>query len=299
MALRTFFFVGKGGVGKSTVSAVAALNFSAANRDTLLVSMDPAHNQRDLFDRPFSEKPTRVADNLAVKEIDLEFWIKKYLKDAKNHLKRTYSYQSAYNLDNFFNILQFSPGLEEHAMIQAFENVVQTAGDKEVLVVDMPPTALTLRFFSLPFITLAWLKELLQLRKIITEKKEIVSKIKLGKRVIEQDKVKAKLTGLIEVHGRMRDFFLSDDVRVNLVMNNDRLSFSEALRLRDKLAEIDISFNRVVVNKLLDGEDEINRVSGAFDTVKVTGLPMEFGGLVGQEALGKYVRENREKLMHI
>ena len=57
MARRMIFFVGKGGVGKSTTSAVVSLNFAENHRNTLLVSMDPAHNQRDIFDRPFSEKP--------------------------------------------------------------------------------------------------------------------------------------------------------------------------------------------------------------------------------------------------
>jgi len=66
-----YFFIGKGGVGKSTSSALTAVHLAAAGRRTLLVSMDPAHNQRDIFDTPFSEKPRPVADGLSVKEIDL------------------------------------------------------------------------------------------------------------------------------------------------------------------------------------------------------------------------------------
>ena len=56
----------------------------------------------------------------------------------------------------------------------------------------MAPTALTLRFFSLPFITLIWLEELLTLRSQIYKKKEIISKIKIAGREIEQDRVKSQ-----------------------------------------------------------------------------------------------------------
>jgi arsenite-transporting ATPase len=46
----------------------------------------------------------------------------------------------------------------------------------------MAPAALTLRFFSLPFITLIWLEELLTLRSQIYKKKEIISKINKNRR---------------------------------------------------------------------------------------------------------------------
>ena len=299
MAPKMNFFVGKGGVGKSTISAVASLNFAKNHLDTLLVSMDPAHNQRDIFDKRFSEKPMQVAGHLTVKEIDIDFWIKRYLKDTKAHLKRTYAYQSAYNLDGFFNILQFSPGLEEYAMIQAFENVLHSAQDKDVVVFDMPPTALTLRFFSLPFITLVWLKELLGLRNRITEKKEIVSKIKWGKREIEQDKVKSKLTAMIGTHRQLRDLFLSGQIAVNLVMNNDKLSFSESVRIERKLADIGIPVNRIVVNKMAGAQDFPENLSSAFHTKKITGLPLRPGGLAGMEPLNEYTDTHRNALMDI
>jgi hypothetical protein len=66
----------------------------------------------------------------------------------------------------------------------------------------------------------------------VPTKKEIISKIKLGRREIEQDKVKAKLEILIHSYEHLRDHFISDETKINLVMNNDRLSFSEAFRIK-------------------------------------------------------------------
>ena len=167
MKPKLIFFIGKGGVGKSTVSAITSVHFSSMSKDTLLVSMDPAHNQRDIFLMDFSKKLTKMGDHLAVTEIDTDYWIKKYLKETQDHIKKTYLYESAFNLQNYFNVLQFSPGLEEYALLLAFENIVHTIKDKEIIVFDMAPTAMTLRFFSMPFITLIWLEKLLLLRSKI------------------------------------------------------------------------------------------------------------------------------------
>ena len=151
MKPQLLFYIGKGGVGKSTTSAITAVHLSRNSGDILLVSMDPAHNQRDIFQQDFSEKTRQVNDYLAVKEVNVDYWIEKYLKDTEKTIKRTYSYESAFNLQNYFNVLQFSPGLEEYALLLAFENIIHSFEDKDVIIFDMAPTALTLRFFSLPF----------------------------------------------------------------------------------------------------------------------------------------------------
>ena len=211
--------------------------------------MDPAHNQRDIFQQDFGEKSQRVANHLAVKEVNVDYWIEKFLKETEKTIKQTYSYESAFNLQNYFNVLQFSPGLEEYALLLAFENIIHTFEDKDIIIFDMAPTALTLRFFSLPFITLIWLEELLKLRDHIFAKKEIISKIKIGRRQIEQDKVKAKLENLINNYGHLRDHSISDATKINLVMNNDRLSFSESFRIKNKLKDIGINIDSIIINK--------------------------------------------------
>jgi len=292
MAARLNFFIGKGGVGKSTTSAITALEAAQSGSETLLVSMDPAHNQRDIFERDFSEKPVQVSAHLAVKEVDTDYWIAKYLKETQNHIKRSYAYQSAFNLQKYFKVLQFSPGLEEHALLLAFENILQISQDKNLIIFDMAPTALTLRFFSLPFITLIWLEELLTLRKQIYRKKEIISKIKFGKKEIEQDKVRGRLEQMILNYELLRDCFRSDATRIHLVMNTDQLSFSEALRIKGKLNDIGVSIDSVVVNKSLDNTIPA-RVAREFNGQKIRLFPLWSGKLLGYEALENYIASQR------
>ncbi len=282
------FFIGKGGVGKSTTSALSSVRLADAGHQTLLVSMDPAHNQRDLFEQDFGEKPKKIDAHLMVKEVDSDFWIEKYLKDAQTQITKTYQYESAFNLQNYFNVLQFSPGLEEYALLLAFEHIVHRFENHEYIVFDMAPTALTLRFFSLPFITLIWLEELLKLRTRIYEKKEIISKIKIGKIEIEQDKVKDKLGALIQNYNHLGQHFLSDAVQICLVMNNDTLSLSEARRIREKLSAIGITIKKVVVNKLCQDE-ETSAIDKVFGDQEIFRLPLVPGGLVGHARLKEYL----------
>ncbi|BBO70834.1 anion transporter [Desulfosarcina alkanivorans] len=288
-----YFFIGKGGVGKSTTSALTAVHLAAAGRRTLLVSMDPAHNQRDIFDTPFSEKPRPVAEGLSVKEIDTDYWIKRYLKQTRDQIQRTYTYQSAFNLQDHFKILQFSPGLEEYALLLAFENVVHGSNGHDAIVFDMAPTALSLRFFSLPTITLVWLDELMKLRKSICEKKEIISKIKFGKKEFETDRVKGRLKELIRTHTHLKAHFMSPDTRIHLVVNGDRLSRSEALRIHKHLAAIPIEIARIVVNKVAPEEtgDDIAR---AFPEQSFSRLPLIPGGILGLPALQEVVASHPE-----
>ena len=287
------FFIGKGGVGKSTSSALASVFLSETAHKTLLVSMDPAHNLRDIFERNFSEKPQKISNMLTVKEIDTDFWIEKYLKETQNQIKTTYRYESAFNLQNYFNVLQFSPGLEEYALLLAFENIINTFKKQDVIVFDMAPTALTLRFFYLPFITLIWLEELLTLREEIYAKKEIISKIKIGKIEIEKDKVKEKLINLISNYEMVRGHFLSDKTRINMVMNNDPLSFSEAFRIHEKLSDIGIEIEKVVINKLKPDEN-VDNIVKEFKQQKIIKLQLSSRSITGLSMIKSYIEKHRQ-----
>jgi arsenite-transporting ATPase len=265
MKPQLLFFIGKGGVGKSTTSALTSIYLASKPYKTLLVSMDPAHNQRDIFEQDFFEKPKEVSETLMVKEVDTDFWIEKYLKETTNQIKETYKYESAFNLQNYFKF-------------------------------DMAPTALTLRFFSLPFITLIWLEELLTLRSAIYKKKEIISKIKIAGREIEQDRVKAKLKSLIGNYEHLQQHFLSETTRVNLVINNDKLSFSEAFRIRQKLSDISIAINRIVINKLKENENTAE-IENEFKEQKIGRLRLAPEGLTGYDVLKNYIAANTEAFL--
>ena len=96
--MKLVFFAGKGGVGKSTNSAIFAYKTAAAGKSVILNSIDPAHNLHDIFEIKLSAKPKELAPRFKVIETELSDWVKKYLKETEDTFKSVYKYQEAFNL---------------------------------------------------------------------------------------------------------------------------------------------------------------------------------------------------------
>lgn len=249
---RFFFFLGKGGVGKSTTSALAARHLAASGRRVLLLSLDPAHNQADIFDRPLSDRPTAVSPGLRVAEVDHRRWIDRYLATVSDQVRRSYNYATAFNLDHWFDVLRASPGIEEYALMLAFQHYRQQERDIDLMVLDMPPTALTLKFLRLPSLSLRWLGHLRELRGTLLQKKEILHRIRLGPRELETDRVLGRLEQQQGFYTELRDLLANPAVsRLHLVTNPERLSEREGERIRAALAEMGLAGGlQPVLNKV-------------------------------------------------
>ncbi len=102
------FYLGKGGVGKSTISAITAALLSD-NSKVVLISLDPAHNQTDIFLRQPADGIIKIKNNLELIEINTEKWISKYLADVETQIRNNYLYLTAFNLEDNFKILKYSP----------------------------------------------------------------------------------------------------------------------------------------------------------------------------------------------
>ncbi len=288
-ATKNIFFLGKGGVGKSTASALTALHLAAAGHKTLLVSLDPAHNQSDIFEKKFSEKNYKINENLYVREVDTEKWIKKYLDDIQFQVKRTYSYLTAFNLENYLDIIQYSPGIEEYALLMAYKSIREKAKNIDYIIFDMPPTALTLKFLALPRLSLLWLNKLMDLRNKIIEKRKIISKVKFGKKEIERDKILNKLTRQIEDYQEIKSVFESSDKTcLNLVMNTDKLSFSESQLITDKLVKFNLQISNIFLNKYFQQFD-LEEIKKQYDGCGFQLFPESKIPLLGIPVLTNYL----------
>jgi arsenite-transporting ATPase len=174
---RTVFVIGKGGAGKTTTSASIATALAKRGYKTLIVSLDPAHNLGDVFMVKLSDKPKKLEENLYASELDMEKLIKGYLKHLENNLKNMYRYLTVINLEKYFEVLSFSPGIEEYATLEAIRNILLEGDNWDVIVFDTPPTGLTLRVLALPRISLIWADKLIEIRRKILERRRMVAKI--------------------------------------------------------------------------------------------------------------------------
>ena len=171
--MKILFFTGKGGVGKSTMSAASAWQLSQKHR-VLIVSLDPAHNLGDVFGVVLNHKKRRFTDSLYLKEVNLKKLSREYLQREISVFTDTYRYLQTINLDSYFSVLKYSPGIEEYALLTSIEETVRSERDFDYIVFDTPPTGLTLRFFALPWVTITWVDRLIEIRRDILEKRHTI-----------------------------------------------------------------------------------------------------------------------------
>ncbi len=289
--VKTFFFLGKGGVGKSTTSSLFALELALKGEKVLIVSMDPAHNLGDIFETNLRNSPVIIGKNLSAIEIDLEYWIENYLQDVKRQMNRSYAYLTALSLDEHFDIIRHSPGIEEYALIKAFSYLIKKHSDFDKIIFDMPPTGLTLKFFALPRLSQLWIEKLIDLRNAIIKKKEIVTKIKFGKVEIEKDKILNKLGDMFQEYNEIKKLLENKNLtELILVTNQDKLSLAESKLIVRKLTISNLEISRVFLNKFQqEAEKPLDTVLNRYP---VTVYPLYKGNLTGLQNLKEYLETN-------
>ena len=260
--MKILFFTGKGGVGKSTMAAAAAWQLSQKKR-VLIVSLDPAHNLGDIFGVTIGDKKTQYAESLFLKEIDLRKLSKEYLKREISVLTDTYRYLQTLNLDNYFSVLKYSPGIEEYALLTSIEKTIREEKDFDFIIFDTPPTGLTLRFLALPSITITWIDRLIQIRRTILEKRHTIHRIRGtldDKETIldyseKDDDVLKRLKRLSDNYQSLNAILQGKDSSIILVYNPDILSLRESGRLMEGLHDLRLPL-RMLINNKVTGDNE-------------------------------------------
>jgi len=286
------FFMGKGGVGKSTSAALTSIFLAKEENRVLIVSLDPAHNQSDIFEKDFSDKASEVLPGLSAIEIEQEIWIRRYLKEVHHQIKKTYAYLTAFNLEKYFSVIKHSPGLEEYALILAFEKIRADYSHYDYLVFDMPPTALSLKFFNLPSLSLVWIEHLLALRREIIEKRELITRIKLLGREFERDKVLKKIEAQGGQYQTLKETFQDiEQTRVFLVLNPDKLSHAESLRIFNALKAINIKLFHTIYNKR-PADRACVAIDPVFAGIPMLNFPYSERPLIGSKNLKEFLKVN-------
>jgi arsenite-transporting ATPase len=297
------FFMGKGGVGKSTLSSTVAGRLSQENFNVLLVSLDPAHNLGDIFEIKLGDDRTRLGDHLDVIEIDLPKWVRKYLKKSRDEIISNYNYNLSINLDSYINILKYSPGTEEYAVLWAIESLYDRFHEEyDYIIFDTPPTALTLRFLAMPSITRLWVKELTGMREKILEKRQTLTRLNpeasvlKGARLKEDDKVSQQLGTISNRLEKLYHLF-TEKSYVTIVVNNDKLSLAESIRIGEELDKLKITLNSLCLNKIVSAEDDHQEIHTAFSGFPIFKFPVMKEGIRNVNQLKDF--ETRDLIDHI
>ncbi|WP_115717067.1 ArsA family ATPase [Gallaecimonas mangrovi] len=175
---------GKGGVGKTTVSAALAVAAANAGRKVLLVSTDPAHSLSDAFDTAIGGKEKMLAANLTVLELDPDAEVDAYLERVLGQMRRYVGPDQVSELTRQLRLSSQSPGAQEAALLERMARLMEEGLEQyDLLVFDTAPTGHTLRLLSLPEVMAAWTDGLLKHNKRSEKLGEVLAHLTPGRSV--------------------------------------------------------------------------------------------------------------------
>ncbi|MBA7627341.1 hypothetical protein ES703_34803 [subsurface metagenome] len=163
MIERIIVLGGKGGVGKSSISAATAVLLSKLlpNKKILLISFDMAHNLSDLLSQKIGNMITPITSNLWTIEPDPNIYAEKYTKDLVNKMKALMKQMPLVGMipkiEEFFDTTFTSDSIPlalKNAMffqkILDAEDITSQDIQFEIIIADFPPTANMITLFEIP-----------------------------------------------------------------------------------------------------------------------------------------------------
>lgn len=239
-------FGGKGGVGKTSCAAAAALRLAASQpgKSVLLVSIDPAHSLAD------SLAGSPVPGNLTVRELDANVCLEQFRQQNGAVLRRIAAAGTYFDDEDLDRLLGLSlPGADE---LLAFLEIAAWVEQRvyDCIVVDTAPSGHTLRLLEVPALLRRWIGML----------NALVAKRRVMRRAFNRtappddiDRVIFQWTASIErLDSLMRDQLAC---RFVLVTTAGFLAVSETIEFLEKLQALQISVTEVVVNQLRPSND--------------------------------------------
>jgi arsenite-transporting ATPase len=149
-AKKVIMFGGKGGVGKSTLSAATALHFASTGKKTLIISSDPMPSLSDIFEMPLGnlERKVKGTENLYSLEIGSDEVLKRWKKKFGPEV-----YEALSSLvpigEDIVDYIGGAPGIEEEFMLDYIIGLVDDES-YEMIVWDTAPAGHTIRLLHLP-----------------------------------------------------------------------------------------------------------------------------------------------------
>jgi arsenite-transporting ATPase len=242
---RVIIYSGKGGTGKTTLSAATAAALAQSGRRTLVVSSDPAHSLADVLGMDMSrDRPTALAPGLYGLEIDTIYEWRRNLGGFQQFIASTYSNRgiersTAAELAN-------QPGLDEILALQRVMTEAQS-GRWEAIVLDTAPTGNTLRLLAYPEMIIGGNAG----KKFFRVYRGLTNMARPFRRDLPDDSFFNEVSTLLDRMEQLAAFLLSQQVSIRLVLNPEKLPLLETRRAYTFLNLYGLLLDAVMINKIL------------------------------------------------
>ena len=249
--MRVILYTGKGGVGKTTLSAATAVASAEQGHRTVVLSTDAAHSLGDALDVRLPHEPTSIAKNLWAFEVDVHHELSKNWKVISAYIKRFLTSQGYDEV--VAEELAIMPGMEElFSLLKLLE--LEKSGLYDVAIIDCAPTGSTLQFLAFSDVIDWYMTRFFHLeRRLVKAVKPIAEKV--IKAPLPTDEVFYNVEGIYQRVVAIKEM-LTDPVRstVRLVSNPEKMAVAESRRAFVALSLHGFPVDAVVANRVLPKE---------------------------------------------
>jgi arsenite-transporting ATPase len=237
---------GKGGVGKTTVSAAIATALAQHHPDAQIrvVSIDPAHSLGDVFETPLGHDPTALTANLCGQEVNAEQVLDRFREDYLWELAEMMAGDSSdgtlqvvYGPEGWRQIVtQALPGIDEMLSLITVMDLLEQESET-LIVLDTAPTGHLLQFLEMPVALGDWLSWIF---KLWIKYQDVVGRVELIGRLRQLRK------RVMVAQKRLIDASHTEFIGV---VQNQSAVLAEAQRLTATLAERGVAQRFIVHNR--------------------------------------------------
>ncbi|MFV2000290.1 MAG: ArsA family ATPase [Acidimicrobiia bacterium] len=246
--MRIILITGKGGVGKTTVSAATSLKAADLGYRTLVMSTDPAHSLADAFGVSLGDEPTTIVANLDAEQIDSQQRLEDSWGLVRDHLTELFDWSGLTGIEA--EELSVIPGMDELFSLASVREHA-ASGEYDVIIVDCAPTAETLRLLSLPEVMSWYMDKMFPLsRRVAKVVRPVLSKV--SSVPVADDAVFDAVAGFYRRLDGIRELLSDPEITTaRLVMNPEKMVIAEARRTYTYLGLFGYGVDSAIVNRVL------------------------------------------------
>lgn len=251
MSARIILYSGKGGVGKTSLSAATAIRAARQGHRTLVVSTDSAHSLGDALDRPLSGEPTEIAPRLQAIEIDVNRELSTHWGTIHAYLTRFMAFRGVD--ETVAEEIAILPGMEE---LFSLVRVRGWADSRryDVIVIDCAPTGDTVRMLAVPEVLSFYFSRIFPIQR------RVVNTVRpVAQRMTDMPLPTDDVFGSVQsIYQQMEGVgpLLQDPKHssIRIVLNPERMVINESQRLYTYLSLFGFPVDAVVANRVLPEE---------------------------------------------
>src|SRR5437763_9743956 len=240
--MRIILYLGKGGVGKTTIAAATAVRSAKMGKRTLVVSTDLAHSLADCLNTPLASYPKELSPNLWAQEVNVLDEMRRGWSKVQDAMSKVLRKQG---LDEVMaEELALIPGMDE---IVSLTNIYRNAreGNFEVVIIDAAPTGETVRLLSMPD-TFQWYVGRITSSAALNLARPLIKAVMPSAEILDAVQL------LSERVKTLREVLSNPDISsYRPVVNPERMVIKEALRAETYLALFGYPIDAVICNRVI------------------------------------------------